>query len=46
MSQDRKRELLEALCSFVIRASKENATPAELEALPEVATLLLGIIPD
>ena len=46
MSQDKKREIIDALCDFVIRTSKENATLAELEALPRIAELLIGIIPD
>ncbi|MCL2841800.1 MAG: hypothetical protein FWE05_13660 [Defluviitaleaceae bacterium] len=46
MSQDKKKEVINALCDFVIRASKEFATPADVEALPRVAELLIGIIPD
>lgn len=38
------KEVIECLAKFVIRVSKdEKATPAELEALPEVAKILLDI---
>lgn len=33
-----------ALADFVIRASKEGATPEEVQALPEVAKIFMGSI--
>lgn len=33
-----------ALADFVIRVSKEGATPEEVQALPEVAKIFMGSI--
>ena len=43
MNQAQKEKLLTALFDFVERIAKESrtATPAEVEALPKVAELLL-----
>lgn len=45
-SEVRKRTAV-ALLEFVERVTKESATPEELQALPSVARILVGIfIPD
>lgn len=36
--KDRLLEVIESMCDFVNRASKEGATPEEIAALPEVAS--------
>lgn len=41
---DIQKELREALLLFVKRATKANATPEELSALPEVARVLKELI--
>jgi hypothetical protein len=33
-----------ALADFIIRASKQGATPEEVQALPEVAKIFMGSI--
>lgn len=40
MSKEQAKEFEEALLEFVKRASKEDATAAEVEALPAVAKVL------
>lgn len=37
---DTRKRLEAALISFIERASKEGATPAEVQALPEAASVL------
>lgn len=41
MNQNQHTEIVTALVEFVKRAAKENATPGEVAALPEVAKVLL-----
>lgn len=40
------KKLKKILFDFVERAAKENATPAEVEALPDVAKVLYGMLQD
>ena len=35
-------QVIQSLIEFVIRASQKNATPSEVQALPEVAKILLS----
>ena len=44
MTRERYEELEEALLSFVLRATKEEATEAEVKALPSVASVLATLI--
>lgn len=47
MNEETKRERLEnALLDFVERATRETATPAQLEAMPKAASLLLMSLQD
>ena len=46
MATEQRREIIKAIHDFVIRAAKEGATPAELEALPRVAEILMPLLPD
>lgn len=39
--RDTENAVVDALVEFVLRASKKDATPAEVEALPKVAEVLL-----
>ena len=43
MNKEQWSELHKALLEFVIRATKEGATPEEVEVLPKVAQVLLSI---
>ena len=40
------KEVENALCDFVVRASKEGATPEEVQALPKVAEVVISIQPE
>jgi len=46
VTTEQRKDVIKALCEFVIRVTKENATPAELEALPKVAEILMPILPE
>jgi len=46
MTSEQRKEVINALHEFVIRVTKESATPAELEALPRVAEILIPLLPD
>jgi hypothetical protein len=46
MTVEQKREIIDSLREFTLRATKENATLEELVALPGVAGVLISIIPD
>lgn len=45
MNEQQNKEILESLVEFVKRVSKgrANATPEEIQILPEVAKILFGI---
>jgi endonuclease III len=47
MHIEQKREVLAALCKFIMAVANESkiATPEELEALPGVAEIVLSVIP-
>ena len=46
MNKQPKQELFDALMKVVLRISDdEDADPAEIAALPEIATVLLAILP-
>ena len=42
MNDAQKDEVISALVEFIKRASKEDATPVEITALPEVARILIS----
>lgn len=44
MEQGAKAELQQALLEFVKRATQKGATQAEVEALPQVAQVLVDLI--
>ena len=45
LSQEQERNVINALCNYVIRVTDSNykASPAELNILPEVANWLLNV---
>lgn len=43
MHSKQKDEVILALIQFVLRAADENATPAQVAALPAVAQILLNL---
>ncbi len=44
MNWEQRTEFEEALLEFVLRVTKEEATTAEIEALPAVASVLAELI--
>lgn len=43
-THDKHEKLVDALLSFVVRATKEEATDREVQALPQVAGVLAGLL--
>ena len=43
MNDEQYKAVISALCDFVVRAAKENATPEEIAVLPEVARAIKEI---
>lgn len=43
LTTEERREVIESLLAFVLRASRKNATPTEIAVLPEVARIVLSL---